>query len=213
LDSHITKLRSAIEEIRLLDTHPRKRWVNVHEILQELATEYRERLLGSRTIQFKFSDDLVDKRVYVDADHLRLVFRNLISNSLRATERRVVEDFLINGRPSVEETICIDVVKDSPPTLLTLRYSDNGLGVKEDLAPRLYVERCTDQRGSDHGLGGVIIRKLLDLSGGSIKLVSSIPYGAGKPCGTVQEITFPAAEDTTDQPQQPTLFSIKATTS
>ncbi len=190
LDSHILKLRSAIEEIRLLDTHPHPVPVDVHALLTALATEYISKLSRSRQIEIEISPN-VRPCVFVDADHLRLVFKNLLNNSLRATEKRVVAD-MIERAPRIQREVVRVDARESPP-FLHLFYSDNGCGMSTDIRKKLYVERCTDQKGRDHGLGGVIIRKLLDLSGGTIKVLQS---GAStSPMGTIQEICLPLASD------------------
>jgi sensor histidine kinase regulating citrate/malate metabolism len=54
---------------------------------------------------------------------------------------------------------------------------------------RLYVERCSTQQGEEHGYGGIIIRKLLDLNGGAIQVVDTQYGGIGSL--TIQKITLP----------------------
>jgi signal transduction histidine kinase len=185
LDSHILKLRSAIEEIRLLDTHPHPVPVDIAALLSGLAEEYTNKLSKSRQVTIDLSPNL-HGHVFADPDHLRLVFKNLLSNSLRATEKRVVTEMLAKTSPQ-KEIVTIDSQQSS--STLHLTYVDNGCGISPDIRQKLYIERCTDQKGRDHGLGAVIIRKLLDLSGGRINILKS--NSTSSQTGTIQEIWLP----------------------
>lgn len=50
---------------------------------------------------------------------------------------------------------------------------DNGCGIPPDICEKLYRERCSDQEGKEHGLGGIIIKKLLELNNGNITIPDS----------------------------------------
>lgn len=192
LDSHIEKLRSAIEEIRLLDTHPRPEMVNLYDLLAELRDEYVGKISRARQIRIEVSPALRGCVAFVDPDHLRLVFRNLFSNALRATEKRVVQEMTLACGEVKPEVIQIDGFGKSD-SFFTVLFEDNGCGMTAEFSQKLYVERCSDQKGRDHGLGGVIIRKLLDLSGGAIRILTT--KQDCRESGTMQEITLPVGND------------------
>ena len=179
---HTTQLENAIEEIRQMDTQAKPRQVDLFSLLTDLRGEYFHALQEERNIQIKIEESLSDYFVYSDRDHLKLVFRNLFQNSLRATERKVIQFFDTDDK--IFETITIELfaVDDNQITLL---FSDNGIGMTKDLKSKLYIERCTTQHGRDNGLGGIIISKLLEINKGSIKITESNPQ-----IGTKQLITL-----------------------
>jgi signal transduction histidine kinase len=125
-----------------------------------------------------------------------LVFQNLFNNSFRATERKKTSFRRTEGKgtendrsqSSFLETVEIRMTEGSEDHL-ELIFRDNGCGIPALIRKRLYVERCSDLDETDHGLGGVIIRKLLDLNGGTIEIVEPTDHYA-----TVQQIILKAAE-------------------
>src|SRR5690606_37317246 len=88
---------------------------------------------------------------------------------------------------------------------LSISVRDNGIGMSEDVARRLFkpfaqAESSTTRRFGGTGLGLAISRRLVDLLGGDIG-VDSTP-GAGS-CFTVSLPLEPAS--TAEQPQARTL--------
>jgi nitrogen fixation/metabolism regulation signal transduction histidine kinase len=185
LDDHISRLRDSIEEIRLMDTEAKPKTFDLYKLLLELREEYLSRISKARYIDIEIDETLRDKEVYCDRDHLKLVFRNLFSNSFRATEKRVTSNWQANLKKDSPEIIKVELFTISDE-YFTLLFTDNGCGILPEIRDKLYVERCSDQKGRDHGLGGVIIRKLLDLSGGSICIEES--NREGNNIGTIQKI-------------------------
>jgi signal transduction histidine kinase len=185
LDTHIKRLRDAIEEIRLMDTQAKPYMVDLYKLLLEIKNDYLSRISKTRDIRIEIDSRLQDQPMYADGDHLRLVFRNLFSNSLRATERRAIEAWSAGYKDGLSEVVQVKVAEASDRRLVLL-FSDNGCGMPPEIQEKLYIERCSDQQGRDHGLGGVIIRKLLDLNGGSIQILES--NQSGDNIGTVQRI-------------------------
>ena len=185
LDNHIVRFQSAIEEIRLMDTQPKKEKVDLYNLLVEMREEYENKFDGKRSIRIDVDGKLVEINVLADRNHLNLIFRNLINNSLRATEKKIATQWVLGEKENMEEWISIELLEKSSQVVLV--YKDNGYGIPNEIRNKLYKERCSDQRGKDHGLGGVIIAKLLDLNNGNIQVQSS---QMGKDAGTVQQIVL-----------------------
>ncbi|EAU64754.1 PhoR3 histidine kinase [Stigmatella aurantiaca DW4/3-1] len=115
-------------------------------------------------------------RVLGDAELLRMLFSNLVSNACRYTARSPVE-------------LRVEARQDGA-TVVSL--SDNGVGIPreswetvfEDFR-RLRQEGLPAQGGS--GLGLAICRRIMSLHGGSLRIAASSPEG------TTFELTFPSA--------------------
>jgi len=192
LDSHIDRLMAAINDIRLMDTQAQPREIDIYSLLTELKSDYEERIGQKRAIKIELDELLKDQTVYADIDHLRLVFRNLINNSFRATEKRIIQNFKVD-RHTIE-LIRIKRMSDGN-NRLNLLFMDNGCGIEPEIKRRLYFERCSDQKGRDHGLGGVIIRKLLDLNGGVIQIIDTPERESD--FVTIQQISLPTTKHKT----------------
>src|SRR5262249_14470184 len=99
--------------------------------------------------------------VYGDADRLRQVIWNLVSNAVKFTPR--------NGS--------VEVNCQRTDFHIVLSVSDSGEGIKPDFLPRVF-ERFSQANGSTTrahgglGLGLAIVRHLVELHGGSVRAES-----------------------------------------
>ncbi|MEQ8318813.1 MAG: PAS domain-containing sensor histidine kinase [Rhodospirillales bacterium] len=113
---------------------------------------------------------------HVDPKHLSQIIINLLSNAVKYTNE--------NG------TISINVGRDRDG-LVKIELSDTGIGIHPQDLPRVFeeFERAGDVNTSNEGgtgLGLPLVKRLLELNGGAIKLESTV--GAG----TTAIITLPA---------------------
>lgn len=193
LDAHIVRFLRTINEIRMMDTNPRPEYIHLYELLLKLQAEYTERLQeGERRLQFFLDPRINEIRVWADQNHIRLIFRNLIENALRSTELRVIDGELAGWKEQAAEIISIELDTFSED-YIQLIFSDNGRGMPAEIKTMIYKERCSDQVGTEHGLGAVIISKLLGMNHGSIEVIES--HTIGNKMGTVQQITLSSRKD------------------
>jgi signal transduction histidine kinase len=113
-----------------------------------------------------------------DADRMEQVIRNLLKNAIRASENGAIRIGVENRRGKV-----------------LLSIEDNGIGIAPEDLPHIWDRfyRTKNQRDNriqenGSGLGLVIVKKMVQLQGGSIDVVSQL----GK--GTTFHIDFPAFE-------------------
>lgn len=124
-------------------------------------------------------DQKIEKAIVLgDADRMEQVIRNLMKNAIRATE---------NG------TIRVGVEARQGKVVLSIE--DNGIGIAPEDLPHIWerfyrIKNQRDERLQEKGsgLGLVIVKKLVQLQGGSIEVTSQL----GK--GTTFQISFPAFE-------------------
>ena len=191
LNSHIETLKSSIENIRLMDTQPNSSEVNLYALLKEI----KDKLImprhqrSRRNVMIEIDESLNGHYVLFDEGHLKLIFHNLINNSLRATELKSVAVIPAKVK-NYQEKVMIKLEKIQGDSL-QVSLIDNGRGIPESLRDKLYVVRCSDQRGKDDGLGGVTIRKLLDINSGNIQILQTVPDFDG----TIQILTLPLIND------------------
>src|SRR5262249_50499968 len=111
---------------------------------------------------------LQTQEVWVDADSTRIeqVLSNLLSNALKYTP--------VNGR------VEIDVRPMGSQAVLEVR--DTGVGIAPALLPRIFDlfvqgERTLDRRAGGLGIGLTLVRRLVELHGGTVTAASS-PSGS-----------------------------------
>lgn len=139
------------------------------------------------------------KNTSVRGDVLRLqqIFSNVISNSIKYTQKGGEISIDITEKPSTQEQVgCYEFV-----------FKDNGIGMTEDFLKRIYdpFERAEDVRISKiqgTGLGMTISRNIIQMMGGDIQIESE----PGE--GTIVTITIPlkyqeAGPDNREEPPSP----------
>lgn len=111
----------------------------------------------------------------MDMSLLRLALRNLLSNALKYAPG-----------PS---PVSLHVMDFDEPAALQLEVADAGPGIPRELLPRLFMRGARGHGGTEatHGLGLYIVRRVMDLHGGSAELLRSGPLG------TVMRLTLPQA--------------------
>jgi signal transduction histidine kinase/CheY-like chemotaxis protein len=106
------------------------------------------------------------QRIYADPARLRQIIDNLLTNAVKYTER--------GG-------ISIDAQLLAGKSLLRLEISDTGVGIHPDEVARLfepfYRSPATAAMAEGSGLGLAVVRSLVDLMGGSIRVDSTIGQG------------------------------------
>lgn len=123
----------------------------------------------------------------IDADTTRIeqIVNNLLTNALKYTPA--------GGH------IVVDLKRDGDQAVLLVR--DDGFGIPAELLPRIFDlfvqgERTLDRRGGGLGIGLTLVRRLVELQGGSIQVASG-----GN--GSVFELRFPALEQPPPEPAAP----------
>ncbi len=112
-------------------------------------------------------DAQLEERVMILADEsmLEIVFNNLIANAIKFTEP--------GGR------IVLRQEKDGDDVLVTV--SDTGCGMNEETVKRIFdkfYQGDTSHGGEGNGLGLALVRRVLDISGGSISVRSAPGEGS-----------------------------------
>lgn len=136
--------------------------------LQELFTDLVEEMEVTAqdkniTVEIKMSADF--PRFYADAERLQQVMRNLLSNALRFTSEGGKVEIAAGIESSGQEKI------------VNLSVSDNGEGIAQDQQGRIF-ERFFRGHVGGQGLGLAVVKLLVELQGGEIKVRSKPGEGS-----------------------------------
>ena len=106
------------------------------------------------------------RRIYSDPARLRQIIDNLLTNAVKYTER---------GGISIQAQLLEDT------SLLRLEISDTGVGMQPEALARLfepfYRSPATAGMAEGSGLGLAVVRSLVDLMGGEIRVSSQVGQG------------------------------------
>ncbi|WP_215776745.1 ATP-binding protein [Paludibacterium sp. B53371] len=155
-------------------------------LFDELQQIYQP-IAASRGLRLTFSKQLAVPRVILDAQRLRQILHNLLSNALKYTA---------HGAISVQASSQPD---GSQGCLLQICVRDSGIGMSAQLCAELdqpyqAAGAAARQRHGGHGLGLHLSRQLLRQMGGEMR-VQSLPER-----GTLIRLTLPVPVDNTAGP-------------
>jgi len=124
----------------------------------ECAVDAKRRLLELRSLELELSLPKPDAQIVADATRLEQVIVNLIDNAAKYTD--------CGGR--------ITIVGDRVGNDVRLRVRDNGIGIAPDLLPRVFelfaqADRTLDRARGGLGIGLSIVKRLVELHGGSVQ--------------------------------------------
>ncbi len=151
--SRINRITELIKEIKILEeVGGDRKTVNLAEYAKDVADMYKE----EAEIKLNVED------VYVMANEgLKAVLHNLIGNAI-----------LHGGKKPIE--ITVSVFKDGGTAVI--RVADNGVGVPDEIKDKIFEEGFSGKSGT--GLGLFIVKKIVELYDGSIKVMDNEPNGA-----------------------------------
>ena len=118
--------------------------------------------LNSKQIQFNSRVEDTDLHIWADRALLEQAFINLIRNSMEALEDQ--ENGLITLKASHQNGQVV------------MELSDNGPGIPADIQSQVFIPFFTTKPGGT-GIGMSIVRKIIIMSGGSIKFQSEPGQG------------------------------------
>lgn len=129
--------------------------------------------LQNEKIKVIFEPTMQDSFVKSDNKQLVSVFNNLFKNSIQA------------ANSEEEVIICIEITEGKG--FCTIRFSDNGCGIPEELHHKIFSPNFTTKSGG-MGLGLAMVKNIIEHAGGTVAFKSSINQG------TTFEIRLPVSE-------------------
>lgn len=140
-----------------------KEKINLNQLTQEVYTEMEE-LVKEKNLDFIFEERAKEIEIEADKSRMRQVLINIINNSIKFTEKGWIK-----------------IILDREQNRASIVIEDTGVGIKEDKIAYLFNKFYTANNYGDAtngaGLGLNIVKNLVDLHGGEIKIESKIGKG------------------------------------
>ncbi len=123
----------------------------------------------------------VPPRLTGDATRIRQVLTNLINNAVKFTERGCIQ-VAVSAQP-IAGSDTAELVSKHPLFRLSVDVTDSGVGIPLDRIDRLFqsfsqVDASTNRRFGGTGLGLAICKRLVEMMGGEITVVSQLGVGS-----------------------------------
>ncbi len=161
---HLTRLIDDLLDVSRISRDKlelRKERVDLSDIIQA-AVEGSQSFINQH--DHKLSLVLPEKAVYLEADSVRLaqVFTNLLDNAAKYTP----------PKGHIELRVALEA------KTVVVQVADNGMGIAPDHLPHLFdmfyqAERSYEQSHSGLGIGLTLVRRLVEMHGGTIEAHSS----------------------------------------
>ena len=143
--------------------------VNLNQLIDSIVQQYAH---NDNTKTIKIEKNLEIDEIYCDALRLKIIFNNLISNAIKYSDPE-----------KSEKKIEIKVFKENE--VCKIEIEDNGLGINEDILPRIFEMFFGTNHNIGSGLGLYITMEAVQVLGGTITASSKIKEG------TIFTITLP----------------------
>lgn len=145
---------------------------DLNEFHESLRSVFSDMML-SKNIEFVCKNKLKTQYVFCDLIKVREVFINILSNAYKYTMEGGKVYVTIEEKP---------IEKDGY-TIIRTTVSDTGIGMSEEFLPHIFEEfsreyTYTQNKIEGTGLGMPIVKKLLDVMGGTIEVQSQLGKGS-----------------------------------
>jgi len=160
----INRIESKNIEVEKIDFDIKKLLVEIQNSLQELANENKNKLI--LTI-----DPNIPENIISDPTKLSQIFINLINNALKFTQK---------GEVKITATL---LSTDNQKASIYFEIADTGIGIPEDQLESIFDSFSqgsieTNRQYGGTGLGLTIVKRLIIILGGNIKLKSQVRTGS-----------------------------------
>lgn len=165
-----------------------KKWMNPMECIERVCAE-QEAYATSKSMKLTVTSDGNTKQIYSDLNALNEIIDNLVSNAVKYSY------------PNSEITIALSCSN----SLCSIAVTDQGQGISEEDQKQLYkkfAKLTARPTGSEHstGLGLSIVKKMIELLGGSISCTSTVGVGSTFTVSlpvttTAEEVLLPVPND------------------
>ena len=141
------------------------------DVMNNIESVYSE-IMKDKNISFVRSIDVKTKYIYGDIIKLNAIFLNIISNSFKYTSEGGTVTVRTVELPSEREDYAI----------IQTTFTDNGIGMSDEYLPHLFEEFSrehteTESKIQGTGLGMPIVKKMVELMGGTITVESELGKG------------------------------------
>ncbi|MGB3368343.1 MAG: ATP-binding protein [Acidaminobacteraceae bacterium] len=141
-------------------------YVDIVYVIEQMV-ESTESYVNMKNLTLNFNTDIDEKIIECDPFEIDRVFMNLLSNAIKFSKD--------HGDITIE-------LEDTEDTVV-IHFKDNGIGISEENHIKIFerfsqVDTNLNRSHEGNGIGLSIVKSILDLHGGDIKLKSKVNFGS-----------------------------------
>lgn len=167
--NRLTRLIDNIIDITKVDTgfiQLQLRNYNIVSIVEEVTLSVAS-LMENKGITIEFDTDVEEKIIACDIDKIERVMLNILSNSVKFTPNG--GNIYVNVKDGTE--------------FVTISIRDTGIGIPKDKLELVFerfrqVDKSITRNHEGSGIGLSLVKSLVELHGGSVKVESSLGQGS-----------------------------------
>lgn len=181
----LLNLINQILEFRKTETQNKKLCVtksNIAAVVKEIGLKYKE-LNRKPDIEFSIRTESEDMQLFFDKEIVNIILDNLISNAIKYTDRGKIELSLYT---TVKQNVSYTEIK----------VSDTGYGIASGELSHIferYYQAKSDKQASGTGIGLALVKNLVTLHEGEIRVESVINQGSSFSFLLLTHNTYPNA--------------------
>jgi len=141
---------------------PQKESINIGELLRENIIQFED-LFDKKEITL--SCDIDDIQLLIEPSNLEIIYNNLISNAIKFTK----------NKGNIEISLkCVDEI-------IEFKVKDNGIGISKEVGARIFekfYQADSSHSSEGNGLGLALVKRVIDIIGGEIKVESEEGKGS-----------------------------------
>lgn len=196
----LLNLINQILEFRKTETQNKKLCVahdNIANLVYEIGLKYKE-LNRKPDIEFRIELEKEDMPLYFDKEIVTIILDNLISNAIKYTEKGSI-------------TLGLHDVVRNNISYTEIKVSDTGFGITPEALPHIfnrYYQEGGDHQASGTGIGLALVKNLVTLHEGEIKVESTLGTGSTFYFSLLTDNTYPhvlhadSSERTVDEKEE-----------
>lgn len=144
---------------------------NSKDVFNEITEVFKEQM-KKKNISLIEGDNVIHHHIYMDAVKIREIFLNILSNAYKYTPWGGTVTFAVEEIPTDEKGVAY----------YRSIIEDNGIGMSKEFLPHIFDEfarehTSTETKVEGTGLGMPIVKRLIDLMGGTIEVESELNVG------------------------------------
>lgn len=161
---------------------------NLKEMSLDILSDFKQKIIESKKdIHLAFEsdeDNTTDIIIHADRNRLSQVLSNLLNNALNFTTKGSIT--VIVGR---KKGTINDNDKDNDEVLI--RIKDTGIGICQDMSPKLFTKFATTSIAGGTGLGLFISKCIIEMHGGKIWAINNKELDKEKGVGSTFTFSLP----------------------
>ncbi len=165
-----------------LEKHP----AEIEHIVQGVCTLFKPKATEKALEMELYIDSMLPPILWIDPTRLKQIIQNLLSNAIKFTS---------HGKISVSVHVLTLPIPTTGGITLQIDVHDTGIGIAEEVLPRLFnpfmqADSSISRRFGGTGLGLVIVKRLCELMGGTVRVQSELGQGSTFTCIVNAELSL-----------------------